>query len=218
MQRTVLIRVVLLVAIALIGGVAVPSASAALIVAGVSNTGTENVEFNISGLLDDATIIQGVTNQTGTIVTFSGDGIDVLTTPSGGQARIEAFDECLNFLKIEILGGTFSKLVLNLNAEEDGFVTFTTDEVGLAPVIETALGIDGAGENFFTITITSLVGFESISLLTDVCLQDVRQIRLGGAAGGTVVPELSSLAAWGVCLAGAGLVAYRRNRRRGMTV
>jgi hypothetical protein len=32
------------------------------------------------------------------------------------------------------------------------------------------------------------------------------------------VPELSSLAAWGVCLAGAGLVAYRRNRRRGMTI
>jgi hypothetical protein len=37
------------------------------------------------------------------------------------------------------------------------------------------------------------------------------------STGGGGVPELSSLAAWGVCLAGAGLVAYRRNRRRGMT-
>ena len=204
------------------------SANAGVVIsASVSNQGTENVLFNEPGLIGTGTTVQGITNNTQVIVNFI--GTEELTTPSGGQARIESSDgNGFRDLTIELdpVGASFTKIVLNLdvvNADGDGQVLFSAIEVGGGAATFSPMAlwpIGAAGENFFTLV--SDIGFESVSFTTNigvaVDLDNVQQIRLGGVNDGVPgVPEVSSLAAWGVCLAGAGLVMYRRNRRRDMT-
>jgi hypothetical protein len=195
------------------------SASAAVIVPGnIPEPGEENILFNQPGLISTGVTIQGITNQTAVVVNFTGDG-EIITTPAQGQARIEAVDGSLDFLSIRLAppGGTFGDIILNLNAEADGFVTFTVDE-GSGPVLfPTVFNIDAGGQNFFTAT--SALGFLSFSFQTSgavsaVGLDDVRQIRISQVRPNAGVPEVSSIAAWAVCIGMGAMVYLRRKRTR----
>ena len=197
-------------------------ATAALIVSGnVPEPEEENILFNEPGLISTGVTIQGITNQTDVVVNFTGDG-EVLTTPAQGQARIEAVVGSFDFLPIQLAppGGIFGDVILNLNAEADGFVTFTVDE-GSGPILyPTVFSIDGGGQNFFTAT--SDLGFRSISFKTfgavsAVGLDDVRQIRLSLVRPTAPVPEVASIAAWAIGIGMGALVHCRSSRARSRT-
>ncbi|HEY9500278.1 MAG TPA: hypothetical protein VIR01_01470 [Pyrinomonadaceae bacterium] len=211
MQRLFLF-VITLAAMALLGS----TASAALIVSGnVPQNDEENILFNEPGLIATGTTVQGLTNQTQAIVNFT--GTEELTTPAQGQARIEATDGGFDNLTIALAppGGVFHDLILNLNADADGFVTFFVDEGSGLVEYDPDFDLDANGENFFTLT--SDTGFTAVKFVThdttvDVELDDLRQIRISGVQPNTPIPEASSIAAWGICAVFGAFVAYRRRR------
>jgi len=167
--------------------------------------GDENVLYNEDGLLDNGPVVQGITNQSDLIVNFF-DAFEDLTTPSGGQARIEAVDGGFTDLSIALDGvpNTFTSLILNLNAIADGSVDFTVQQAVGDPFMGT-FDLDGEGENFFRIIASNGQLMTQVTLHTDVDLQDISQVRIGGA-----VPEPGTFLALGVGL--AVLVARRRRR------
>lgn len=184
-------------------------ASAALIVTeGVSNPGTDNVlsETCSGNIQGPALLVQGCLNSgSDFFVNFTTTTPGELLTYTGGQAVLVAVDGGFNNLTISLdqAGWTFSKIVLNINAITDGFVTFNGTPGGASS--QFALGANG--ENFFTITGEA---FSSLSFTTTVAvsLSDVRQVRLGGVEVGTPVtpvPEPGILMLMGLGLFGLGM-------------
>ena len=184
----------------------VGSASAApIITVGVSNTGTDNVLFNMGGLQNDALIVEGiVSNAANSLVEF--EGTETLHS-NGGQARVEAFLDYYNSLLIRIPGSTFTKLVMNLNLpnQVSGSVSFLLDGIAFPDAF--ALG---NGSKFFTIQ--DLDGISTVQFLMTVDVQDTRQIRIGGVAPVTTpVPEPS---VWAMTLVGLAALGLRARTRR----
>ena len=187
----------------------VGSASAApIITVGVSNTGTDNVLFNVGGLQDDALIVEGIVNSAAiSLVEF--EGTEALHT-NGGQARVEAFDGVgYDSLLIRIPGSTFTKVVMNLNTVlgGSGSASFLLDGVPFGGAFDI-----GNGSNFFTIEGLDGTTFSTVQFLTTVDLLDTRQIRIGGVAPVTTpVPEPS---AWAMTLLGLAALGLRARARR----
>ncbi len=172
----------------------------------------ENVLLN-TGLTGNP--IFGTTNQTGLSVRFSSN--ENLTAPANGQARIEAADGTLTQLTIDLPGATFTSLILNIDAAAAGSVNFVvTENNGQQTAGTFALG--ASGENFFTITAINGQRISSVAFSTNVAMtvtnvDDVAQIRIGGAQRTPTnpVPEPVTMVLFGTGLAG---VAARVRRRR----
>jgi len=179
-----------------------------MIVPGPGNVpGDENVLFNEGSLVTTGNPVQGITNNTDMIVNFL--GLENLTTPSGGQARIEAetgtFDDLT--ISLDVLNGVFTSLIFNLNADADGQATVDVTEPD-ASVTSLTFDIDENGENFVVITAINGQSMSSVHISSTAQLQDIRQIRIGGA-----VPEPGSVALLGgLALAGLPYGVYRRLR------
>ena len=167
--------------------------------------------------------IFGTTNQTGLSVRFSSN--ENITAPANGQARIEAADGTLTTLTIDIPGATFTSLILNIDAATAGTVSFlVTEDNGQTTAGTFALG--ASGENFFTITAINGQRISSVSFSTTVAMtitnvDDVAQIRIGGATPITSptppqnVPEPGTMLLLGTGIMGvAG--ALRRRRRKSL--
>jgi hypothetical protein len=132
---------------------------------------------------------------------------------ASGQARVTGVDGNLTFLEILLdPSGTFSQIEFNLNAAANGTATLSFFGVGnnLLNVGNTNFAINASGQNFFAAfnETISRVTISSTSQLTDV-----RQIRIGGFAAASAVPEPST---WALMLLGFGGmgVAMRRTRRQ----
>ena len=188
--------------------------SAIIILQGPGNIeGDENVLFNEDGLLDNGLVVQGITNETGFIVNF--EGTEILNTPSGGQARIEADDGAYTSLDIFLddAAAAYTSLILNINAVAEGMVMFDiTPLVGSNFV--TAFSLDGNGENFFRIIATDGDYISTSSFATTIGVADIRQVRIGGSTTEfppeEVVPEPATV---GMACAAVGLALLRKRRK-----
>jgi hypothetical protein len=172
----------------------------------------ENVLFNDPGLISTGNTVQGATNQTGRIFNFGSN--EMLTTPSQGQARIEAVNNPFNLFTIQGQPNTtFESAIFNLNAAASGTVTImVTNQLG--QVESQTLSVDANGENFFTLTTNQTQSIRSISI-SGASLNDVRQIRIGGASAPTTsVSEPSSLLLLGTSFLTLGVVLSRSRSSR----
>ena len=168
----------------------------------------ENVLLN-TGITGNP--IFGTTNQTGFAVRFTGN--EQITAPANGQARIEAVDGAFTYLMVDLLGASYTSLILNLDAVLGGTVDFRVTETNGQVNNFTNLAVGDAGENFFTITAINGQRIQSVEFFADVPVTfvDAAQFRIGGAqATTTVIPEPASLMLLGTGL--AGLAARYRKR------
>ncbi len=194
-------------------------ASAALIVTpGTDNSGTDNVienacDGNLSG---PALTVQGCLNLNHSFfVNFTSD--ENLLITGGGQASVVAVDGAFDFLQISLATAdwTFSKLLVNIDSEADGFVTFTGSPGG----VSSPFALDQNGENKFVLTgedfswisFATTTGINSIELVGDL-----KQTRIGGFKKGGIteepfpVPEPGMMLLLGSALLGLGLAKRRK--------
>ena len=171
----------------------------------------------------NGTTLNGVTNQTGTLVSITGGEV---LAGNGGQARLEAADGLLN------TAFTYNGLAgQNLGFDlADPALAFTQAEfrifVGGGTASQATLTfLDTAGQQFQNTFAIPSNGFfnaqaldgqqiNSFSIATNGSFEDVRQVRIGGVATIPVglVPEPAS---WALMILGFGGVGglIRRQRR-----
>lgn len=179
----------------------------------------ENVLFNDPGLISTGLTVTGKTNQTGTTVFFTGN--ETLTTPSGGQARIDAVDGSFTSLLINLGSGlSFTQLELNPDLTANGMFRLTVTEIDGTTSFRDFSG-SGAGQNFVSVRATNNQFIQSALLSAPTnTIDDVAQIRIGpifqSTAGGppqqVVIPEPGTLALVGASL--LPLAGILRRRRR----
>lgn len=167
----------------------------------------ENILLNTG---DVGNPIFGTTNDTNLAVRFTGD--EVLTAPASGQARIDAVDDFFTSLMVDVPNGTFTSLILNLDAVINGTVDFTvTTNTGVQVFNDIAVG--GSGNNFFTFTTIDNQRYLDIALQADSGLTfgDAAQFRIGGAQ--LTIPDVPDAAST-FSLLGFALVGIAAARRR----
>ena len=153
--------------------------------------------FTVNGCLND---------NHAQLAALSSDESLVIT---GGQASLDSSDGSFSQLLVELIGAPLSTLILNIDATESGFVTFT-DSSGP----DGTFALDDDGQNFFTLTgisggFASFRTFNSQMVEADI-VADVDQIRLGGASV-AAIPEPETYA---LMLAGLGAVGFIARRRK----
>jgi hypothetical protein len=108
-------------------------------------------------------------------------------------------------VSLDALNAFYTSLIVNLNAADDGQATIQVFEDNATETSAT-FDIDQNGENFFIITAINSQLISSVKITTTAPLEDVRQIRMGGA-----VPEPSAIAlAFGGLVAGVGYWIRKR--------
>ena len=127
---------------------------------------------------------------------------------SGGQAALTATDGAFANLMIGMNG--LDTLILNIDANSDGFVTFTDGTGTSVP-----FALDDNGQNFFTLTGIS-GGFVFLQATfngaeADI-IDEVNQIRLGSQV--TAIPEPETYALMMAGLAAMGYIGRRRKTRK----
>ena len=158
--------------------------------------------------------VTAVTNGSGFQVMIS--GTESLVTPGAGlQLTVAAADGAFSTLTFSLADPnfTFSSLILNLDASQDGTVIFTDALGSSSPFALAANGL-----NFFTLTggpFTSLSFTTSVNGSEAPILSAVTQIRLGGITGNntSAVPEPAAWAMMLLGFAGVGLQVRRQRKQ-----
>lgn len=169
---------------------------------------TENVLFNVEGLIATGSLVQGILNTSEVIVDFYGAGED-LVTPPGGQARVASVDGLYTSLTTQMTDPSLgiSAYQFNINAKEAGDVTIDL-YMGGGVAFSGTFAIVAGGENWFKVYGTEGEVLDKVTMSSTGQIQDVRQNRIGAAP--LPVPEPSALAGLGVGLA---LLLRRRMKK-----
>lgn len=172
-------------------------------------TGPGAVQPDENVLLNKGTTglsVFGDTNQSATSVTFV--GLENLTLPANGQARIEAVDggfQSLNFF-LTNTQLAFGEVEFNIDASVDGTGTITFfDQLGNS--FANNVNLDGNGQNFFSARGIDGQLISRVLIETGVDMADVQQVRLGPISP---IPEPN---VWAVMVVGFGLVGWQLRRR-----
>lgn len=164
----------------------------------------EQVQFNDSDLIVNGMMLQGRTNQSNSLIEFTGE--ESLFTTGSGQAGIAADDGGFTTLTIEPADDllVFTGIGFNLLAVEDGSVTITA--VTTTGEESETFNIGRNGQNRFHLTTDDGDQFlRSVRFESSADLSDLRQVRLQNLVA---IPEPTAIG-----LLGAGaLLALRRRR------
>jgi hypothetical protein len=171
----------------------------------------ENVLFQTEN--QTGTTVQGVTNQTNTMVTFTSMTDTLLTTGSQGQARLEATDGSLDQVMFSLTNPqlTFTEAEFNLF---NAFPNTTQVTISLSSGLTQTFDLSPNGQNFFGVRATDGDFLTSISFDTNGSgVSDMRQVRIGGISGSQMgaVPEPGT---WAMMLLGFGAIGFALRRRK----
>jgi hypothetical protein len=177
----------------------------------------ENILF--SNNPTPAFIIEGVSNQTDTLVSFFGG--ETLTPKGAGQSRLDTTDTRISSVFTfrgftgQLLGVDLSDLGLAFTSTEfrlfggsatEATLTFVDTE---GEVFQETFAIPANG--FFSATTEDGQLIDYFSIATNGDLHDVRQVRIGGVQPVAVIPEAG---AWAMMILGFGGVGTVMRRRR----
>ena len=144
MKLTKSLLIVMMATIAC-GAFAADARAGLILVSGNIPQADENVMLGTGAIGNP---IFGATSVTQLLVEFW--SIEDLSAPSNGQARIEGADGEFTELGVRLPSGSFTSLILNLDATANGTVDFTATASDGVYQFNQLVG--GAGSNFFTFT------------------------------------------------------------------
>jgi len=163
----------------------------------------QNVLFNQDGLISGPALTVTGEIESDYVISFTSS--ESLFTPSIGQARVAAQDGGFTQLGISLGDSVFTDIIFNLNTDNStpGMAIITVTEVaGPGGTFELPLA---EGSNFLTITATNGGFLKSVSIISSVDVNDIRQTRISGAGEGESVvaePRACLLLATGLGLIG----------------
>ena len=193
-----------------------PSARADIIFYG--SPGSVQPEENV--LLPDngvaALSLTGLTNQTNTTVLFTQPtSPELIVSPASGQSRIASNDGvAFTSLRTMQAGGfSFTEFEANPHFLTAG-INFTVGVREIDGSLSQQVFVSGAGQSYFGLEAINGQRMEWVDITGPLnSIQDVRQIRIGGVAQVTAVPEPGAVA-FGVIMGGSLLGLIVRGRRR----
>jgi len=207
-----------LLAAASLAAMATPAAATISITTNQQVSQGQTIQFPVQ--LNGSSQI-GLTNQTNTSVTFTTLSGQTLTSPSTGQARIEAVNGTTQVPLSSILinlttpNTTFGYIEFNLFggtqlANASSVTIHALDQFGNPFDIVHSIG---NGENFFSALASNGERIASISFNSGntTGVTDLRQVRINLGENLQAVPEPAT---WAMMLVGFGAIGFSMRRRR----
>ena len=160
----------------------------------------ENILFQTDQM---GSTIDAFTNRSHTMAQFSSTTDTLLGT--GGQSDLDASDGLINDVTITVPGHTFLDLIINPFKPVNNNDLVVTVMTNTGPFMFT-YG-DKHGNNFLTITTTGGEVINSVTIDSPGGFEDLKQPRISGISGVTIVPEPPSMLLLGsALLAVAGMI------------